>query len=47
MTSTTHPTIFKSFEEIKDKLTFDELLVLANLGYTAQILADGGVIDDS
>ena len=46
MTSTTQPT-FKSFEEIKDKLTFDELLVLANLGYTAQILADGGVIDDS
>lgn len=45
--SSTPPTIFKSFEEIQDSLSYDELLVLANLGYTAQILADGGVIDDS
>lgn len=40
------PTIFKSFNSIKDELSFNELCKLAEYGYNARIELEGGVVDD-
>lgn len=39
-------TIFKSFNEIKDDLSFNQVIKLAEYGYNARIELEGGIIDD-
>lgn len=39
-------TTFKSFNEIKDDLSFNELCKLAEYGYNARIELEGWMIDD-
>lgn len=39
-------TTFKSFHEIKDDLSFNQMVKLAEYGYNARIELEGWMIDD-